>query len=193
MVVRNGEYVCLDGSIFSLSGMQSLYISRIKSGIVVQYLDGHRIEVRYDSKKVCLDTWKELLKEIPDYTDTNGYVSLFDTMIVRLDSVQHIEYDGIDQRFALLYKSGECFIFDFQTVTVTRMMFRKIVEHYFGENAFTSQMLTARSRMRADFWQAVTAEISGLIAGEAIPNKQYWTKVDSALISAEEAKLRRKK
>lgn len=184
MILRNGDYICIDGSIFSLQGLQSMYISRRKTGIDVQYLDGHHLEIKYTSADVCNEAWNALRKNTTDLVDTNGFVLLYDTMYVRLDGIKHIEYDGVDNRFAVLYKNGECFIFDFQSATITRTMYRKLVEHFFGSDAENAHV-AAHTRMRADFWQNVTREINGMVTGERLPNERYWTQIDKSLLSAD--------
>ena len=181
MILRNNNYIFLDGTLFNLEGVQSLYISRGKTGVVVQYLDGHRLEIKYANKTNVEAAWKNLLEELNDFVDGVNYMSLYDVMIIRLEAIEHIEFDYLDNRFVVLYKDGACFVFDFMSVAITRKMFKEIILAYFPQY---SRGNVATSRLRADFWHKVQREINQLASGEVQPNAQYWTKIDKAIIDA---------
>ena len=180
MVLRNGEYIFVDGTIASTEGLQSIYISRTKQGIVFQYMNGHKIEIKYEVKKTCFTTWEVIKANVSDINDGNMMLELHNAMIVRVDQIKHIEFDEIDYRFAILYKTGECFIFDLQSKIITLRLFRVLMERYFGVSEYTA----AGSRRRADFWPQVTATINGMVSGESAPNQDYWTMLDNAIVNA---------
>lgn len=184
MIVRNGDYVYADGTVFAIDGLQSIYVSRRKTGIAIQYLDGHLIEITYDGVENTMKAWNTILEGLKDLLEAESFASVADVMLVRMDTVRHIEYDGVDERFAMLYKSGECFIFDFHSVTVSRDFYWLIMERYFGVKRSNNVRRASQYRHRADFWSNVTATINGMLKGEKIPNKQYWIKVDAAVINA---------
>ena len=181
MLTRNGTYIFIDGTIACLEDLQSIYISRTKQGIALQYLNGHKIEIMYDEKRTCERTWNEFKSAIADMIDGELMLELHNAMIVRVDRIQHIEFDEIDYRFAILYKSGECFMFDFESKAVTLAIFKKLIQKYFGVEKYHA----VGSRKRADFWSKVSVLVNGRTRSEKTPNLDYWVKLDKALITAE--------
>lgn len=180
MIVRNGEYIYVDGTLASTDGLQSVYISRTKQGIVFQYLNGHRIDIAYDNPTYVDKAWKEIKSDLADFTQDNILYEVHDAMLIRTDSILHIEFDEIDYRFAILYKNGECFVFDFASKTITFGIFRMLMQKYFGITEYKA----VNSRHRASFWKDITATVRGKIDTEQNPNEDYWTKLDKALMDA---------
>ena len=188
MLTRNGSYIFIDGTIACLEDLQSIYISRTKQGIAFQYLNGHKIEIMYEEKRTCERTWNELKAALPDMINGEMMLELHNAMIVRVDRIQHIEFDEIDYRFTILYKSGECFMFDFESKAVTLALFKKLMQKYFGVENYHA----VGSRKRADFWHKVSVLVNGKVAREKTPNRDYWVKLDKALVSAEQTLYKNK-
>lgn len=183
MTLSKSNYCYIDGTLFCSDGLQSAYISRRKTGLALQYLDGHKIEIAYESANECMNAWESLREYLQMLVDKGVLLELHRTMLVRIDAIRHIEFDGIDDRFAVLYRSGECFVFDFESAAVALAMCKKLLQTFCGR-APSNKSLYAKSRRRADFWQRVTAEINGLLEGEDMPNRDYWTQIDAAVINA---------
>lgn len=182
MFYRNGEYAYLDGSLFSLEGLQSLYVSRTKQGIVLLYMNGHKVEIKYGNVTTTMKAWELLKSSVGDVLTKKDYIQISNVMIVRCAAIQHMEFDEIDDRFAVLYKTGECFVFDFDSAFISAEVYRIILKRYFGVDE-KLEAFSVDERHRADFWTDVTAEITGRTEGEEIPNKGFWAQIDSAVMN----------
>lgn len=184
MVLRNRNYLYVDGSFVCIDDLHCLYITPAKTAIVIRWNDGQQTEIKYQKKGECAEAWAEIMQGFkPDIDVGNIFISPHKTIIIRIFGLRYVEFDTIDFRFIMQYKDGTTYYYKYKSKTVTYEIFKRLLIALYGES-FTDEPPIAETRHRADFWTQDGASVDGMALGEDAPNGEFWTIIDKSFVNA---------